>query len=98
MKQLKDLTIKRFVCDYCKKTTRTSKGMENHEYRCYANPNRICDICNNEGVEMLMTLGANLGVIFDGDERLCPACSIAETLGGKSYITREIKDSFGIKT
>lgn len=97
MKQLKDLMVKRFRCDYCKKITRTSKGMEGHEYRCYYNPNRSCDTCQGVGVEMLATLGANLGVIFDRDERLCPSCSIAERVGGKSYITQETKDSFGIK-
>lgn len=88
MKELKPLTIKRFKCDFCNKITRTQKGMEGHEYRCYKNPNRDCDTCSNEGIELYDTLGDNLGVIPDGGERECPSCKIAETLGGKSYIQK----------
>lgn len=40
--------LPKFKCDFCKK--RSSKAaMEKHERRCYRNPNRFCDHCENLG-------------------------------------------------
>ena len=86
MIKLKPLTIQRYKCDFCNKITRGVKYMNNHEYRCYKNPNRTCDVCSNEGVEFLHTLGHNGGVIPDSIEKDCSACTIAKECGGKSYI------------
>ena len=41
-------TLPRFRCDFCKKTG-TKHYMAIHEKRCYRNPNRYCDYCDNKG-------------------------------------------------
>lgn len=47
-------TMPRFQCDYCKKRS-TRSVMEIHERRCFRNPNRFCDHCNNTGeIEIFM--------------------------------------------
>ena len=43
-------TQPRFKCDFCKKRS-TRAGMELHERRCYRNPDRFCDYCQNTGIE-----------------------------------------------
>lgn len=87
MKELKPITIKRFKCDFCTKTYRTTaQACIDHERICYRNPNRTCDTCQEEGIELYPILGDNLGVIPDGGERTCPSCLIAEQAGGKSFI------------
>jgi hypothetical protein len=42
-------TQPRFKCDFCRHTS-TEKSMRLHEKRCYRNPNRFCDFCDNKGV------------------------------------------------
>lgn len=46
MKEVK--TQKRYKCDFCKKRS-TKAVMDLHEKRCYRNPNRFCDFCENKG-------------------------------------------------
>lgn len=41
-------TQQRYRCDFCKRTSIKS-AMERHEKRCFRNPNRVCDYCNNKG-------------------------------------------------
>lgn len=46
MKEVK--TQKRYKCDFCKKRS-TKSVMTLHEKRCFRNPNRFCDFCENNG-------------------------------------------------
>lgn len=41
-------TLPRFKCDFCKRRS-TKAAMERHEKRCFRNPNRFCDNCDNKG-------------------------------------------------
>ncbi len=43
-------TRPRFHCDFCSYTSSSVSGMTAHERRCWANPNRICDLCKNTGI------------------------------------------------
>lgn len=38
----------KFKCDFCNYRS-TRAVMELHEKRCYRNPNRFCDACENKG-------------------------------------------------
>ena len=38
----------KFKCDFCQKRS-TKSVMEVHEKRCFRNPNRFCDNCENKG-------------------------------------------------
>jgi len=42
-------TMQKYKCDFCKKRG-VKHAMEIHEKRCYRNPNRFCDACQNTGV------------------------------------------------
>jgi hypothetical protein len=73
MKKVK--TIQRYQCDFCKKRSIKSV-IEKHEKRCFRNPNRFCDYCNNKGY----TTECHGDLIEDGDcglsERVpCPYCA-----------------------
>ena len=46
MKQIK--SVPRFRCDFCKKTG-TKHSITVHEKRCFRNPDRFCDFCDNTG-------------------------------------------------
>ena len=41
-------TQQRYKCDFCKYRS-TKSVMEKHEKRCYRNPDRFCDYCENRG-------------------------------------------------
>lgn len=66
----------KFKCDFCKKRSIRSV-MELHEKRCFRNPNRFCEFCDNKGV-YTETYG---DLVYDGDGGLrddnvkCPYCS-----------------------
>ena len=91
MKTLKPILRKRYKCDFCKNKIYFNKSAcEAHEYKCYKNPNRHCLNCDDTGTETFATLGANLGVIPDGDSRDCVACIIAKKAGGKSYLEADL--------
>jgi len=49
MKEVK--TQQRYKCDFCKKRS-TKSVMELHEKRCFRNPSRFCDFCENNGFTM----------------------------------------------
>jgi len=41
-------TIQRYKCDFCKKRS-VKNIIELHEKRCFRNPARFCDYCENSG-------------------------------------------------
>lgn len=41
-------TLPRFKCGFCKKRG-VGYAIERHERRCFRNPNRFCDFCENKG-------------------------------------------------
>jgi hypothetical protein len=87
MKELKPIIKRRFKCDFCNHIYARPGNCKAHEEECYKNPNRICNTCQNTGVEMHSTFDpVTLGVIPDGREEVCSACKIAKIAGGKSYI------------
>lgn len=67
-------TKPRFRCDFCRFRA-TRHTVEIHEGRCYKNPNRFCDYCNNKGY----TVECHGDLIEEGDCGLsenivCPYC------------------------
>ena len=45
-------TMQKYKCDYCQKRS-VKHVIEKHEKRCYRNPNRFCDYCDNKGYTMV---------------------------------------------
>lgn len=41
-------TIQKYKCDFCKRRS-VKHVIAVHEKRCYRNPNRYCDFCENTG-------------------------------------------------
>lgn len=41
-------TLQKYKCDFCNKRS-VKHAMELHEKRCFRNPNRFCDYCENKG-------------------------------------------------
>lgn len=78
-----------YGCTFCRKTSVQRSTMNRHVRICYANPDRDCETCANEGVEFIHSIGPNMGVIFDSDSKDCSSCLIAQERGGKSYIVKE---------
>lgn len=63
-------TMPKFKCEFCKKRS-TRAVMEIHEKRCFRNPNRFCDRCENTGKAYEMSLGGHkIGEPFP-----CPYCA-----------------------
>ncbi len=67
MKEVK--TQKRYKCDFCQKRS-VKRVIELHEKRCFRNPNRYCDYCENQGYTMETILEEYAPVKQD-----CPYCS-----------------------
>ena len=67
MKEVK--VMKRYKCDFCKRRSIKSV-MELHERRCFRNPNRFCDYCENQGFTM-DTILEN----YPEQKTPCPYCS-----------------------
>lgn len=65
-------TIQRYQCDFCKKRS-VKHVIELHEKRCYMNPNRFCDKCNNTG-KYMQEMDTPYGTIAD-IETACPYCT-----------------------
>ncbi len=65
-------TQQRFKCDFCKYRSIRSV-VEKHEKRCFRNPNRFCDTCQNTGKTHQMVQVSEFGV--DRQEIDCPYCS-----------------------
>ena len=55
-------TRPRFHCDFCSYTSSSVSGMTAHERRCWANPNRICDLCGNTGIMEHDGMGDGSGI------------------------------------
>lgn len=64
--------VPRFKCDFCKYRS-TKSVMEKHEKRCFRNPNRFCDFCENK--EVVVETIADIGGETYTEERPCPYCS-----------------------
>lgn len=42
----------KYKCDFCNRRS-TKSAMERHEKRCYLNPDRVCDACDNTGIAIV---------------------------------------------
>ena len=64
-------TLPRFKCDFCSRRS-TAQSMAKHEPRCFRNPNRFCDYCENTGfTDMDMSFD-----IYDYHEKMpCHYCA-----------------------
>lgn len=73
-------TMPRFQCDFCKRRS-TKARMAIHEKRCFRNPNRICDNCDNTGT-----------VYYEYDQTMpCEYCSKFDPQQLKEIQERELK-------
>lgn len=45
---MKTKTVTRHYCEHCRKGMFKRDAMARHEARCYRNPKRICERCNND--------------------------------------------------
>lgn len=63
-------TMPRFKCDFCKKRG-VRAAMEKHERRCYRNPNRFCDGCQNTGKMKFEEYQGDYEVWVEGDCTYC---------------------------
>lgn len=75
-------TVKRYYCDFCKKSGGSSYHMKKHESSCTKNPNRVCGMCAIVGGSQKtireLTEAAKFGLeslrnVASG----CPACMLA---------------------
>lgn len=48
--------MQKYKCDFCQKRS-VKRIIEVHEKRCFRNPNRFCDNCNNTGEVEVMENG-----------------------------------------
>ena len=65
-------TIQRYQCDFCK--YRSVKHIcERHEKRCFRNPNRFCDRCQNTG-KYMQEIDTPYETVSEV-EMNCPYCS-----------------------
>ena len=84
MKPIK--TQQRYRCDFCSRTG-IKRTMLVHEKRCYRNPNRFCDYCDNKGYIMEFYEGI-------GTRRMdCPYCSQFDPKMLKEIEEREKEDT-----
>jgi hypothetical protein len=79
-------TQPRFKCDFCNHRS-TKFAMEKHERRCWANPNRYCENCENKGyVEEDLGEGTEYSKIVD---RPCEYCEKVKQI--KERVEKEKK-------
>lgn len=64
-------TLQKYKCDFCKKRS-VKQAMERHEKRCFRNPNRYCDYCENKGFT-IEHYGEDIPGAID-QEIPCPYC------------------------
>lgn len=62
-------TLQKYKCDFCTKRM-VKQAMERHEPRCYRNPKRYCDYCENQGYTMETILEG-----YGDVKQACPFCS-----------------------
>lgn len=95
MKTLKPIVHNRYCCEFCSHKIYFSKSAcQKHEEKCYGNPNRHCPTCNDTGTEFYLTLGSNMGAVESDKD--CTSCTIAQTVGGKSYIINHLKGEHNV--
>lgn len=83
MKEVK--TQKRYKCDFCKKRS-VKRVIELHEKRCFRNPNRFCDFCENKGYTM-----EEIVEDYSPQKVNCPYCSSFNAKQLKEIEEREQK-------
>ena len=83
MKQIK--SVPRYRCDFCKRVS-TKSAMTLHEQRCFRNPKRFCDYCNNT-----KEITAE---ILEGNEikQDCPYCAKRDKALEASIAKREAEE------
>lgn len=83
MKILEPRTIQEYLCEYCHhKPFLRKSACTAHEDKCFRNPKRNCPTCKNTGkIDEVMNNGH-----WGTQNKDCPHCETATTLGGKSYI------------
>lgn len=64
----------RFKCGFCKRRS-TKSVMEKHEKRCFRNPNRFCDYCQNKGFTHEHIVGDGINEEAFYQDVPCPFCS-----------------------
>ncbi len=93
-------TVKRYYCDFCKKSGGSSYHIKNHEIHCTLNPERKCRLCARIHGSNGHDLKTLLSILGDGNNKSfenlwdhvegCPACILA-TLRQSKYL--EITDT-----
>jgi len=84
---MKITTVKKYTCDFCKKSKYTPQSMRLHERHCTLNPDRECRMCYFAFGSSTAPMSELLGLFGDGsDANLkllrnrvdgCPACILA---------------------
>jgi len=92
-------TVKRYYCDFCKKSGGSSYHMKKHESSCTKNPNRVCGMCAIVGKSQKtireLTEAAKFGLeslrnVASG----CPACMLsAIRQADEDCVTNEFIDA-----
>lgn len=67
-------TQQKYKCDFCKRRS-VKAAMEKHEKRCFRNPNRFCDYCENKGSTREHLVGDGINEPAYYEDVLCPFCS-----------------------
>lgn len=80
-------TLQKYKCDFCKKRS-VKSAMEKHEKRCFRNPNRYCDYCDNQGYTLETVLDE-----YPPAKQDCPYCSTFSDKQLKEIEAREAKIS-----
>lgn len=84
---MKITMVKKYTCDFCRKSKYTPQSMKLHEKHCTLNPNRECRMCYFAFGSGTAPMADLLGIYGDGsDENFrslrsyvegCPACILA---------------------
>lgn len=78
-------TLQRYKCDFCNFRS-TKQYMKIHEKRCFRNPNRYCDFCDNKGY--VVEHENEIGTL----KHDCPYCSSFDKEKLKAIEEREEKE------
>ncbi len=85
------ITQQKYKCDFCKRRS-VRAAMEKHEKRCFRNPNRFCDTCENKGFTIEgENWNADYKVYEHKREVACPYCSTRDEKLEKEIAEREAK-------
>lgn len=81
---MKVRTVKRYTCDFCKKSNCSSFSIKTHEKHCTLNPKRICRMCNamQEGQSEMKDL---IALVPKPDStQVCPSLNVSAELRDKA--------------